>query len=143
MINANLNPLDYVRYLYSRFKYVFRVERHSGGLRHIPDRDRLSLLYDHVMKNGSVDDLLLSNKDSALDELKPLLEKKSADDKRSNPTVLSNIVANNALPNKATFLEIVLWGMKRQLFRLLCCFVFPRQLRHRVRDLLLSREAAP
>jgi FkbM family methyltransferase len=75
---GDTNPKELLKFIFSNFKYVFRFEKkwtNTGqALLHRFDlTDLLTLLHENIVCNGSVDDFLVTNRESALHEARNLL----------------------------------------------------------------------
>jgi hypothetical protein len=71
---GNINPKDFLCWIFDHFHYVFQIKK-SGPCRLIPvDRSQIyKILFDHMVINHLSDDLLCTNKESALDIAKYLI----------------------------------------------------------------------
>jgi FkbM family methyltransferase len=75
---GDTNPKELLKFILSNFKYVFRVEKQwlntgQALLRIFDFTDWLTLLHENIVCNGSVDDFLVTNRESALHEVRHLL----------------------------------------------------------------------
>jgi len=76
---GDTNPKEFLKWVFSNFSYVFRVDRKALGttsqalLHRFDSRDLKSLLHQNIVSNGSVDDFLVTNRESALNEVRHLL----------------------------------------------------------------------
>lgn len=70
---GRVNPLSLLQYIFENFKYVFRVEKSGSLLKIKTKQDILTMLHENIISNGSVDDLLITNKSDALDRAGKLL----------------------------------------------------------------------
>jgi len=75
---GDVNPKEMLKWVFANFNYVFRVEKNainadSAFLRQVDSKEILTLLYENVVLNGTVDDFLVTNRKSALQEIHHLL----------------------------------------------------------------------
>lgn len=75
---ADVNPKDFLEYLFDNFMYCFQVKESEQGRLLLPRsrEDLVSLIRDNLLNNHSLDDLLLTNRRTAMDDLAPLVWKK-------------------------------------------------------------------
>ena len=71
---GDTSPKTFLEWLFDQFKYVFHVQNGAfGKLRRLEHSDILGLLHENMVNNLCVDDLLATNRESALEEVKALL----------------------------------------------------------------------
>ena len=78
LLCGDTNPKEFLKWIFSNFEYVFRVEKNALNagnalLRRVNSSDWQFLLYENIVSNGSVDDFIVTNRKSALHEVRTLL----------------------------------------------------------------------
>jgi FkbM family methyltransferase len=72
---GNVNPKEFLNFIFSNYKYIFKVAKNDDRhcLRQLTANDLLAVLHENIVKNGSVDNFLCSNSNTAMNGIKSLI----------------------------------------------------------------------
>ena len=62
LAHRDTHPFDFARWLFSRFRDIYLVDRHNhGALRKLEQDELERFVHDNIVRNGCVDDIVLTN----------------------------------------------------------------------------------